>query len=104
MSSGGGSVGRAVTSNTRDPRFKSRSRQILSIINWIEKAKIKKKDATKITKKKMPGMAHFNVYLGIVIRLNMLHFKPGDRLPLHRLKPTTFALLITGCKYVVICE
>ena len=43
--SGCGSLGRAVTSNTRSPRFKSRHWQNVT----IEKTKIKKK---------RPGMAH----------------------------------------------
>ena len=49
--SGGGSVGRAVTSNTRDPRFESQYRQTLiyQLYILIEKMKIKKK---------RPGMAH----------------------------------------------
>ena len=45
--SGGGSAGRAVTSNTRDPQFKSRHWQNCKL--KIEKTKIKKK---------RPGMAH----------------------------------------------
>ena len=49
-----GSVGRAVASDTRDPRFKSRQRQTfierLFTVNCVEKTKIKKKK---------PGMAHF---------------------------------------------
>ena len=43
MGSGCGSVGRAVTSNTRDPRFESRLRQTLFTFNCIEKTTIKKK-------------------------------------------------------------
>ena len=54
MGSGCGSVGRAVDSDTRDPRFDSSHRQNfiehLFIINCIEKTKINKK---------RPGMAHF---------------------------------------------
>ena len=47
---GGGSVGRAVASDTRDPRFKSQHRQNSSTNgNQIETTKIKKK---------LPGMAH----------------------------------------------
>ena len=47
--SGGGSVGRAVTSNARGPRFESSHRQsflldiYLFTIKYIEKTKIKKK-------------------------------------------------------------
>ena len=52
--SGCGSVGRAVASNTRGPRFESSHQQIyiehLFTINCIEKTKINKK---------RPGMAHF---------------------------------------------
>ena len=52
--SGCGSVGRAVTFNTRDPRFDSSHPQNfiehLFIINCIEKTKINKK---------RPGVAHF---------------------------------------------
>ena len=49
--SGGGSVGRAVTSNARGPRFESSHRQsflldiYLFTIKYIEKTKIKKKEA-----------------------------------------------------------
>ena len=44
MGSGCGSVGRAVASDTRDPRFESDHNQILLSVNWIEKMKIKKKE------------------------------------------------------------
>ena len=49
--SGGGSVGRAVASNARGPRFESSHRQsflldiYLFTIKYIEKTKIKKKEA-----------------------------------------------------------
>ena len=58
MGSGCGSVGRAVTSNTRGPRFESSHRQkfinieqLLYTVNCVMKRQ-------KI-KKKRPGMAHF---------------------------------------------
>ena len=47
--SGCGSVGRAVASDTRDPRFESRHRQTfikhLFTVSCVEKTKIKKKEA-----------------------------------------------------------
>ena len=45
--SGCGSVGRAVASDTRGPRFESSLRQKfkLNIVNCIKKTKIKKKEA-----------------------------------------------------------
>ena len=52
-SGGDGSVGRAVASDTRDPRFESSHRQTfiehLFTVNCVEKTKMKKK---------RPGMAH----------------------------------------------
>ena len=51
MGSGGGSVGRAVASNTRDPRFESCHRQ-----NFIYQFFNKNTEKTKLNKK-MPGMA-----------------------------------------------
>ena len=58
LGSGCGSVGRAVASDTRDPRFESSHRQIyIYILNicllCIEKMKIKKK---------RPGMAHLKIH------------------------------------------
>ena len=44
-----GSVGRVVTSNSRDPRFKSSHQEIFTV-NYIEMTKIKKK---------RPGLLHF---------------------------------------------
>ena len=42
---GNGSVGRAVASNNRDLQFVSSHRQIVFSINFIDKTKIKKKEA-----------------------------------------------------------
>ena len=54
MGSGGGSGGRAVASETRDPQFEPSHWRILKMyllnVNCIEKTKIKKK---------RPGRAHF---------------------------------------------
>ena len=65
MGSGCGSVGRAVDSDTRDPRFDSSHRQKfiehLFIINCIEKTKINKK---------RPGMAHFIKTIKVLQKLN----------------------------------
>ena len=52
VGSGGGSVGIVVTSDTRDPQFKSPHWQ-----NLIYQLYIQNTEQTKI-KKKMPGMAH----------------------------------------------
>ena len=52
LGSGGGSVGRAVASDTRDPRFESRHQP-----NFIYHLYIKKVEETKI-KYKRPGMAN----------------------------------------------
>ena len=51
LGSGGGSVGRAVTSDTRDPQFRipTLAQFILSFVHIKEKTKIKKE---------RPGMAH----------------------------------------------
>ena len=60
LGSGCGSVGRAIASDTRGPQFESRHRRIfikninLSIINCIEKTKIKKK---------RPGKTHLKCLL-----------------------------------------
>ena len=45
MGSGGGSVGRAVASNTRDPRFESRHRQSFIYQLYIRKDENKEKEA-----------------------------------------------------------
>ena len=52
LGSGCGTVGRAVASDTRDPRLESSHRQILNLrtVKYIDKTKINKK---------MPGMAQF---------------------------------------------
>ena len=45
MGSGGGSVGRAVASDTRDPRFESQHRQTLSTNCTLKKDENKEKEA-----------------------------------------------------------
>ena len=69
MGSGCNSVGRAVASDTRGPRFESSHRQnlywTLFTVNCIEKTKIKKK---------RPGMAHLK-------KIKMLILKMGHSWP-----------------------
>ena len=69
-----GSVGRAVASDSRGPRFKSSHRQNLDSVNCIEIWKDENK------RKKRPGMAHFwkNVKLFSVLNL-MSRFEPWPR-------------------------
>ena len=74
MGSGCGSVGRAVASDTRGPRFKSSHWQNyiehLFTVNCIEKTKIRKK---------RPGMAHLkNIsYLSPIVTLTLNISKEG---------------------------
>ena len=63
--SGCGTVGRAVASDTRGPRFGSRHRQILNLctVNCIERTKINKK---------RPGMAQFWNFLLHILNVSVL--------------------------------
>ena len=78
MGSGCGSVGRAVTSDTRDPQLESSHRKAfikhLFSVNCVVKTKIKKK---------RPGMAYFltNIYFVRYTLTNYFHFRYSTLVP-----------------------